>query len=72
MSSTYDKRVTPAAHGVTNHVGETHLSGAMDELHKQHPQTQIAHHDDRGPYHFSHDFHRHIPVISSARRAYSK
>jgi len=62
MSSTYAKKVTPAAHGVTNHVGETSIGSAVEELHRQHPQTQIAHHDDRGPYHFSHDFVRHHPV----------
>lgn len=63
MSSTYAKRPTPAAHGVTNHVGETHLGAAMDELHKQHPHTQIAHSDDRGPYHSSDDFCRHKPAV---------
>lgn len=60
--STYSKRPTPAAHGVSNHVGETHLGAAIDELHKQHPQSQIAHSDDRGPYHSSDEFCRHRPV----------
>lgn len=61
--STYSGKHKPAAHGVTNHVGETGLSTAMEELHSQHPQTQISHSDDRGPYHSSDDFCRHIPVV---------
>ena len=72
MSSTYAGKTKPAAHGVVNNVGETHLGAAMDELHRQHPHTQIAHTDDRGPYHSSDDFCRHIPVIRSNPKPYSR
>lgn len=61
--STYSGKHKPAAHGVTNHVGETGLSTAVEELRSQHPQTQIAHSDDRGPYHNSDDFCRHKPAV---------
>lgn len=62
----------PAAHGKTNHVGETSLSSAMDELHKQHPQKTNYHSDDRGPHHHSDDFCRHIPVVKSGSGRYSR
>lgn len=69
--STYSTPHKPAAHGVTNHVGETSLSTAMEELHKQHPQPRNAHTDDRGPYHSSDEFCRHIPVVKKGG-AYSR
>lgn len=62
---------TPAAHGVTNHVGETSLSAAMDELHKQHPHKQDGHGDQRGPFHSGDEHCRHIPVVKGGGK-YSK
>jgi hypothetical protein len=71
--STPAGRDIPPGHAVGS---ETLIGSAIDELHKQHPHTQIAHHDDRGPYHYTSEHERHIPVVHDvngrAKRPYSK
>jgi hypothetical protein len=63
---------SPAAQGVTNHVGETSLSSAIGELHKQHPHPQDQRSDQRGPFHGGDEHCRHIPVIKSNSGPYSR
>jgi hypothetical protein len=65
-----DRRHDHADHGSV--VNETSLNAAVDELHKQHPHHQIAHSDDRGPYHGGDEHCRHIPVVGHSKRPYSK
>jgi hypothetical protein len=67
-------RSTPAGDDIApgQAAGEHSLGAAIDEIHKQHPHTQIAHTDDRGPYHRTDSHDRHIPVIRKNGGAYSR
>jgi len=78
MAEQHRKTVSPAGRNIVpgEAAGEHSLSGAVDELHKQHPQETISHHDDRGPYHYTSTHERHIPVIRDrdgrAKKPYSR
>lgn len=74
MSKHTEGKPTPAGDDISpgQAAGEHSIGAAVDELHKQHPHTQIAHSDDRGPYHFTSDHVRHIPVVSRNGKAYSR
>lgn len=68
------RRVTPAGDDISPGMaaGEHSIGAAVAELKKQHPHSQIAHSDDRGPYHEDSAHCRHIPVISRNSKPYSK
>ena len=78
MAEQHRRTVTPAGSAISpgEAAGPHSLGAAVDELHSQHPETNIAHRDDRGPYHYTSTHERHIPIVHDrsgvAKRPYSK
>lgn len=78
MAEQHTRNPSPAGQHISpgEAAGEHSLGAAVSELHAQHPHTQIAHSDDRGPYHYTSEHERHIPVVrdrdGNAKKPYAK